>query len=280
MLLKKTVIKRQGQKGLSLIELMVSIGLGLLILVAASAMTVKSLVMNTDTLASAKLNQDIDSVTQVMVNDIRRAGFTGFDGIGAPFRYADNEDLNIVSSSCILYAYNVNEDGVLDANEKFGFRLTGSEIEMRTTCAAGNTCATDCTTGTWVALTDDAVTTITTLNFHSSGSKCISITDSNWVALGNTNNYWVTDFDLTATQFPCMATTGTGLETFTLNTSDVYVGSGTFVAPQLDDRLIGSRLVNVEIAGRLTNDNTVTKAQQVDINVRNDRIRCVGFTCP
>ena len=276
--LKKTVINRQGQKGLSLIELMVSIGLGLLILVAASAMTVKSLVMNTDTLASAKLNQDIDSVTQVMVNDIRRAGFTGYNGIGAPFKYADLEDLNIESSSCILYAYNVNEDGVLDANEKFGFRLTGSEVEMRTTCT-GTDCATDCDAGTWVALTDDAVTTITTLNFHSSRSKCISITDSNWVALGNTNNYWVTDFDLTATQFPCMATTGAGLETFTLNTSDVYV-SGTFVAPQLDDRLIGSRLVNVEIVGSLTNDNTVTKSQQVDINVRNDRIRCVGFTCP
>ena len=57
---KKTLIKRQGQKGMSLIELMISIALGLLIVVAATAMTVKSLVMNTDTLASAKLNQDID----------------------------------------------------------------------------------------------------------------------------------------------------------------------------------------------------------------------------
>ena len=277
---EKTLIIKQGQKGLSLIELMVSIGLGLLILVAATSMTVKSLVMNTDTLASAKLNQDIDSVTQVMVNEIRRAGFTGLTtGAGAPFRYADNEDLNIVSNTCVLYAYNANEDGVKDPTEKFGFRLTGSEVEMRTTCTDGDTCATDCTKGTWVALTDDAVTTITTLNFHSSNSKCISITDTNWVAAGNTNNYWVTDFDLTATQFPCMATSGTGLETFVLDASNDYV-SGTFVAPQLDDRLIGSRLVNVEITGSLTNDNTVTKTQRVDINVRNDRIRCVGFTCP
>ena len=275
---EKTLIKRQGQKGLSLIELMISIALGLLILVAATSMTVKSLVMNTDTLASAKLNQDIDSVTQVMVNDIRRAGYTG--GV---FLYLDNEDLNIVNSSCILYAYDVNENRVNDANEKFGFKLsqTGTEVEMRTTCADGITCATDCTKGTWVALTDDAVTTITELNFHSSKSKCISITDSAYAVAGNTNNYWVTNEDLTVMQFPCMATSGTGLNTFTLNNADVYVGSGTFVQPQTDDRLIGSRLVNVEITGRLTNDNTVTKSQDVEINVRNDHIRCIGSTiCP
>jgi len=247
----------------------------LLILAAATAMTVKSLVMNTDTLASARLNQDLDAATQVMVNDIRRAGYTG-----AAFNYADNEDLNIVSNTCVLYSYDADGDGVNpDPDEQFGFKLTGAEVEMRTTCT-GADCATNCGAGTWIALTDDAITTITNLNFHSSKSKCINLTDSDNVAVGNTNNYWVTNESLTATQFPCMATSGTGLETFTLNSSDVYEGSGTFVAPQDGDRLIESRLVNVEIAGSLTNDNTVTKSQRVEINVRNDHIRCIGFTCP
>ena len=274
---------RQRQKGMSIIELMISIALGLLILVAATAMTVKSLVMNTDTLASAKLNQDIDSVTQVMVNDIRRAGYSG-----GHFLFADNEDLNIVSSSCILYAYNANDDPpgspnlTLDDNEKFGFKLNGSEVEMRTTCT-GAGCATDCDAGTWVALTDDAVTTITNLNFHSSKSKCISLTaTANVVAESNTNNYWVTDIldeSLTVTQFPCMATTGAGLSTFTLDSTGVYVASD-FFPPQDNDRLNGVRLVNVEIAGRLTNDITVTKSQEVEINVRNDHVQCINFACP
>ena len=272
---KETLIKRQGQKGMSLIELMISIALGLLIVVAATAMTVKSLVMNTDTLASAKLNQDIDSVTQVMVNDIRRAGFTN-----ALFKYDDFEDLNIVSSSCVLYSYDANEDGVKDDNEKFGFKLNGSEVEMRTTCT-GVGCAIDCDAGTWVALTDNAVTTITDLNFHSSKSKCISLTDS--PVAGNTNNYWVTDESLTVTQFPCMATTGAGLSNFTLDiTTGDYV-AGAFVAPGTDgrlDRLNDVRLVNVEIAGSLTNDITVTKSQRVEINVRNDHVRCINFACP
>lgn len=274
MLLDKTPNIRHCQKGLSLIELLISIALGLLILAAATAMTVKSLTMNTDTLASVRLNQDLDAVTQVMVNDIRRAGFTG--GV---FWYADNEDLNIVYNSCILYAYDADEDGVRDNDEKYGFKLVNSEIQMRTSCSDGATCATDCSKGTWVPLTDDTVTTITNLNFHSSKSKCISITDSAWVAAGNTNNYWVTNESSTATQFPCMATSGTGLTNYVVNTSDVYV-TGTFVPPQTGDRLIGSRLVNVEITGNLANDSSVTKSQRVEINVRNDHIRCIGFTCP
>jgi prepilin peptidase dependent protein B len=274
MLIEKVFKTKRSQAGLTLIELMISIVLGLLILAAATTMTVKSMVINADTLASARLNQDVDSVTQVMVNDIRRAGFTG-----GTFFYADNEDLNIVSSSCILYAYDANEDGVRDDDEKFGFRLVNSEVEMRTTCSAGDTCATDCTTGTWVSLTDNAFTTISNLAFTSEGSKCIAITDTaNVVANSNTNNYWVTTS--AASQFPCTATSGTGLTNYTLDSSDVYVPR-TFVAPQTGDRLIGARLVNVDIDANLTNDNAVTKSQVVDISVRNDHLRCVGLvTCP
>jgi type IV pilus assembly protein PilW len=282
MRVEKIHMTSNRQAGLTLIELMISIALGLLILAAATAMTVKSVVMNTDTLASARLNQNLDSVVQVMVNEIRRAGYTG-----AHFNFADNEDLNIVSNTCVLYAYNANDDPptnlnlVLDDNEKLGFKLVGSEIHMRTSCpAAEAACPTDCTKGTWVPLTDDNVITITNLNFHSSKSKCISLTDSAYAVLGNTNNYWITNESTTATQFPCMATSGTGLTTYALNSSDVYAGPATFVAPQTGDRLIGSRLVNLEIAATLAADNTVTKSQVVEINVRNDHIRCIGFACP
>jgi hypothetical protein len=178
-----------------------------------------------------------------------------------------------------LYAYDANENFTTDDDERLGFRLTGSEIEMRTTCN-GTDCATDCTTGTWVPLTDDAVMTVTNLNFHSSNSKCISITDSANVASGNTNNYWVTNESLTVTQFPCMATSGTGLTTWALNTTGVYTSPSTFVAPQVGDRLIESRLVNVEVDASLASDSTMTKSQDVDINVRNDHLRCIKASAP
>lgn len=275
--IKRTLSNKHRQSGVSLIELMISIALGLLLLAAATAMTVSSMVMNADTLSSARLNQNLDSVMHIMVNDIRRAGHSG--GV---FDFANLEDLNIVSSSCVLYAYDVDGSGnLLDISdvgqfEKFGFKLVGSEIHMRTNCAAGTTCATSCTTGTWVPLTDDNIISISGLVFTSENSKCLSLTHPVNATATNDNNFWITT-STTATELPCMATTGADLDTYVLNASDVYVSGGTFVAPDFTaanpDRLIASNQVNIEITGTLANDPLVQKKQVVAINVRNYQIR-------
>lgn len=267
MSIKKINRVKHFQAGMTLVELMVSIVLGLLLLLAATAMTAKSMVMNGDTLKSVKLNQDLDSVIQVMVNDIRRAGFTG--GV---FDYADNEDVNIVSSSCVLYSYDLNQNGSVASTERFGFKLVGDEIWLRTQCSGGS-CPTSCSVGSWAPLTDNARISITNLAFDSLDSKCLSITAKANITSTNTNNYWKTTTDGTL-QFPCMATSGTGLTTYVMDSNSVY-GTGTFVAPATGDRLIGARQVNVEIDGQLTNDSTMLKSQRVGIKVRNDQVRVI-----
>ena len=265
---EKKLKSKHRQKGMTLIELMISIVLGLLVLAAATTMTVNSIVTNGSTLTSARLNQDLGSVAQVLVNEIRRAGYSG--GV---FDYLDNEDINIVSNSCILYAYDADKDGSLETTEKFGFKLVGSEIQMRTDCAAG-ACATSCAAGTWVALTDNSVVSINSLSFDSVNSKCISITDTaNVVNLSNRNNYWVTTTDDT-TGFPCLAASDTGLTTYVMDVDSVYA-SGTFVAPASGDRLIGVRQVNVEVDAVLTNDASMRKIEQMAISVRNNRVRTI-----
>ena len=275
MLIEKTLNTKHRQAGVTLIELMISIVLGLLILSAATAMTVQSMVMNADTLNSARLNQNLDSVIQVMVNDIRRAGYSASFTGGAGIDFADKEDLNIVSASCILYAYNADGDDVLDPEEKFGFKLVGEEIHMRTTCPDGTTCATDCSKGTWAALIEANTVSVTGLSFNSVNSKCISITHSDNVEdLKNRNNYWVTS-DPAETEFPCMATTGTNLNTHVLDDFDVYISDQTFVPPEEGDRLIGTRQVNVQITAELTNDDSMQKSQRVAINVRNNHVRTI-----
>ncbi len=282
MLIEKTLNTKHRQAGLTLIELMISIVLGLLILAAATAMTVKSMVINADTLNSARLNQDLDSATQVMVNDIRRAGFTG-----NVFDFANNEDLNIVSSSCVLYAYDANEDGDLDTDEKFGFKLVRvsdnpviNEIHMRTSCSDPDPvdCATKCDTanGVWAALTDSNTVNVTSLSFDSVHSKCISITETANMTATNPNNFWVTTAAIPPAanpiEFPCLATAGTNLNTYVLDSDGIYQKDGTFVKADLGDRLIEARQVNVEIQAELTNDPTMSKHQVVAINTRNDHI--------
>ena len=74
---KKIIRDKRQAGGLSLIELMIAVVLGLLIMAAVTAMTVNNLKISGDTLKSARLNQDLGAVMQIMVNDIRRAGYAG-----------------------------------------------------------------------------------------------------------------------------------------------------------------------------------------------------------
>jgi hypothetical protein len=173
----------------------------------------------------------------------------------------------------LLYAYDANDNGSLDNDEKYGFKLVNGQIEMRTTCAAGATCATTCSDGTWVALTDPGKINISTLTFDTLNSKCLSITDDDNVVAGNENNYWETTTD-SIIRFPCVTPVSTDVTTYVLDANDVY-GVGTYVAPQSGDRLIEARQVNVQITGNLVNDTAMAKNQVVAINVRNNHIRVV-----
>ena len=265
---------RHRQVGVTLIELMVSIVLGILLMLAATAMTVSSMMMNADTLNSARLNQNLDSVVQVMVNDIRRAGYTG--GL---FDFGDKEDLNIISvggePSCLLYAYDTDQPlavgaGSIQADERFGFKLVGTAIEMRTTCpdSSGTACWLNCSSGTWVVLTDTDIVAIdasTGLKFDSFNSKCLNITSS-------TKNYWVTS----ATGedvFPCAAESADAgnLTNYIRDSVTGVYATGTFAEPITGDSLVESRQVNVQIAGALANDPSFIKTQRVAINIRNNR---------
>jgi hypothetical protein len=190
--------------------------------------------------------------------------------------FADDEDLNIVSASCILYAYNANGDGVLDPEEKFGFRWGGGAddpIEMGTTVTS---CDSD--TG-WEPLTDTDVITITDLSFDSVNSKCLNIAhEDNELIPGNRNNFWVTTKGET-TKFPCMDATAGNLTNYIIKIDGSY-GEGTFVLPNTLDRLIEVRQVNVVLQGELKNDDTMVKSQSVAINVRNNRVCKYSVTSP
>lgn len=166
----KLTAKRLVQRGISLVEMMVGLTVGLIVLTGAMAMFVNNTVNSRHMLIEARLNQDLRAVADVITRDVRRAGYwgnaiTGTKAIGVTTAAATNPYAGVtMTASSIGYAYSKPtltagawveaEDNVLNYNsEAFGFRLYQSAVQMKTQGSAGG--AID----VWTNLTNpDAVT--------------------------------------------------------------------------------------------------------------------------
>lgn len=128
----------------------------------------------------------------------------GYWMISSPFTNTANATDIAVSTTqnCIQYSYDRNGDSVVDANEKFGFRLNGTTVEIHKggtiNCTTGN--------GNWEAITNDTVE-VTTLTFDNSDSRCINLTSgssnctagaADYVAPGSGDVLeWIRQIDIT-----------------------------------------------------------------------------------
>jgi len=242
------------QTGLTLIEIMIALLLSLIVIGGAISIYISTIKGSTDTMRSNRLNYDLDSTMQLVINDIRRAGYWGGAIAGAnsqnnPFMLAAT-NVQIPSSNCIVYTYDADADSNVGANEYYGFRLTNNGvIEIKLT---GTTTA-NCTEGTWEPITisegGDQIE-ITRLEFSFDpitlppligSSKCL-----NTAIL----------IDNTATPPNPLESLCTGIPT--------------------GNRAIETRQVNIALEAEMVNDDTVTKSISNSVRIRNDRI----FTAP
>ena len=142
------------QRGLSLVELMIGLVVGLFVIIGATSIYLTTIIGARDTINSAKLNMEIRGAMDAMVEDIRRAGFGG-DAFMVVNPSTDATDLTIYNSgNCIVYSYDADADGSLATAspfEYFGFRVQGNTLQMRNG-GAGN--VSNCTNGGWEGLTD------------------------------------------------------------------------------------------------------------------------------
>ncbi|MEO7337315.1 MAG: prepilin-type N-terminal cleavage/methylation domain-containing protein [Caldimonas sp.] len=153
-------------RGLTLVELMIGIAIGLVIAAAAISFLATSLHEQRRLLLESRLMQDLRTAADIVARDLRRAGYWGaaadsvrqFDTGSAPA----NPYLAIAPSSAasdsvaFLYSRDANENGVVDANERFGFRLRAGILEMQ--LGAGN----------WQALTDPGTLSVGTFSIEPS----------------------------------------------------------------------------------------------------------------
>lgn len=150
------------QRGLSLIELMVSLVVGMIV-IAGSIMMFGPISRSTsDALRSSKLNTDLQAAVDVMANELRRAGYVSNVGAVPPLVQVSD------GGACVLYAY--QEPGV-GAVTWGGFAFANNALTMIQGQIAQPA---DCTGGQ--AWTDPALFTVTALVFScTDGGRAVEI---------------------------------------------------------------------------------------------------------
>lgn len=158
------------QKGFSLIELMISMAVGLVLTSGVISMFTGSLKNTNEFVSLTKLDQDLQGVMELIASEIRRTGYDGDSTVGGDTDFGVDSNS---TSSCILYSYdddNSGNVGQLDSNEKYGIRLTNKVVYFGTS-------VTNCSAGSWNAVNDVNTIEISDLTFTYS-DLCLNLVDN------------------------------------------------------------------------------------------------------
>jgi prepilin peptidase dependent protein B len=167
MLMRSPTLERRGQRGLSIVELMVGVAVGLFIVGGATKLIVDYLVSNRRLLLETRINQDLRAAADLVARDLRRAGYwndatAGVGGAGAgaianPHTTGAGAVLSTATSVSYSYARAAAAqlDG-LDPTEEAGFRqsLVSGVNVLQMQVGQGN----------WQVVTDPATVNITTFS--------------------------------------------------------------------------------------------------------------------
>jgi prepilin peptidase dependent protein B len=253
---------RKAQLGLNLVELMIGLVIGLIVLAAMTTVYLNASRGSRDTLNANRLNQDLRAVMDIMVADIRRAGYWGTAAAGTdnPFTVRGGTATDIyVTNGCVLYSYDATYNaastaGTVDANvDYFGFRLNSNAVWMATSFSNTNQACSN-NLG-WERITDPAVINISALTVSTGrpavgeqGSQCLN---------ADTGATWTVGVGGTAAA--CADTAATG-----------------YVAPTTGNRMAETRQVTIAITANHVADTTLTRTLTESVLVRNNRL----YTAP
>jgi len=236
-------VKRQA--GLSLVELMIGLAIGLLIVGGATSVYVNAVRSSADTLRSAKLNIELQGALNMMVSEIRRAGYSNVTTTNLnnnPFTQAST-NIAIPSASCILIAYDHNGNGVVDPSDQIGFKKNGSAISMR--YSGGSTSAGCSGAGdSWESITDSNSIIVESLIFSTS-AQCLNAQTS-----------------ASSASQACIA-------------GQTVYDTAASAAAKSD--LVEIRNVTISIVGHHKDDATTRMTLTQSVKIRNDRIQTVGL---
>ena len=240
--------------GYTLIEIMLALLLGIIIVGATGSIYISSVKGSADTIKSARLNYDLETAMQFMINEIRRSGYwggavTGSDAMLNPAMLGGanitiSDATGAAGNNCILYSYDADENGFntpsdqtddIGTDEFYGFKLENNTIKIRYAVAGTAAANLTCNVGSWENILDSDNVEITSLTFNDANSQCLN--DS-------------TDTSYSGT---CATAVAAG-----------DVGSG--------DTAVEIRQIDITLLGRVNGDTDVTKTLTGSVKVRNNFI--------
>lgn len=182
------MINLQKQDGFTLVELLIGLLISLLVISGALALLLKVFEGQKSNLGLIRLNEETRFLSELMIKDIRRAGFvstyaddefdslynnpffSGVSGSSTDITIFDESDYGSAISvgaagECILLSYNADNDQavVVDDNERMGYRLNNGVLQIRTEGTTNESC----NNGAWYDLSNPRVN-VTSLLFTQS----------------------------------------------------------------------------------------------------------------
>lgn len=162
-------------RGIGLIEMMVAMVLGLFLVGVGAALLVGQISEQRRRLLEVRVAQEMRGAAALIERDLRRAGYWGAAERAAwsagqdPLR-PDNPYVSIhpasgeAAAAGYAYSRDTSENGVIDNNERFGFRINPGTraLEMR----LGGAALVPASGDAWQAVTEPAILRITQLTFR------------------------------------------------------------------------------------------------------------------
>jgi prepilin-type N-terminal cleavage/methylation domain-containing protein len=178
---------RSVERGYTLIELMIGMLVGLIVLSGVIYALLISLSSSRNVLNSARLNQEISTINDLIVGEVKRAGYwpasTASAAAPSPYQSGTETALSVVGTDCVLYSYDLDGDQLIEDSERQGFKLATTAgvgvIQVRLTGTAMN----DCSNGTWQGITDERFMDVTSFSV-TENAACLSSTTGVSVACG------------------------------------------------------------------------------------------------
>jgi len=167
---RKTQRQKKIPTGFSLVELMISMAVGMILVSGVISMFTGSLKHTNEFVSLTKLDQELQGIMDLITKEVRRTGYDGDSNAGSDTDFGVNSSS---TATCLLYSYDNDTGGnigSLDADEQYGIRFTGDKILFGSSVS-------DCSTGSWNSINDNKTVQITALTF-TQNDLCLNLVNN------------------------------------------------------------------------------------------------------